>query len=258
MRRRTFFLGAVLIFSAFLWTPALFAAESKTTVSATNGKVELRATAGIEQVKSFTLDSPKRLVVDLYGVRPGSHKDQISLDAGFKLLRVGKFEKNRTRFVFDVDGEAFPHYELKESADAVVVAWGKALEQPAPAQTVPPQPASKSASHATITAVDFSREENGSNFFIGAEGTAVVRQPVTEGNSIQLIFGNTALSKPVHRVYDTFDFPTSILSVTPYQIDVEEGPETHFVIILKSDFQWQLRKHAKGFVMFVKDGGAVQ
>lgn len=97
MRRSNVLLSILmLLFSLAVVMPV--AAESLSTVNVAGQKVTLSATAEVEQIRYFSLDSPKRLVVDLYGVTPGAHPADIPLSAGFSALRTGTLE-NRTRFV---------------------------------------------------------------------------------------------------------------------------------------------------------------
>ena len=103
MRKSVVLLSMVLltmlsVLAAFAW-----AADSVSLVNVAEQEAVLKATDGVEKVRYFTLDSPKRLVVDLYGVKPGEHSRNFDLSGGFDSLRVGPYE-NKTRFVFDVAG----------------------------------------------------------------------------------------------------------------------------------------------------------
>ncbi|MBW6510465.1 MAG: AMIN domain-containing protein, partial [Desulfuromonadales bacterium] len=137
MRRSSVLLSIMmLLFSLAVVIPV--AAESLSTVSVSGQQVTLSATAGVEQVRYFSLDSPKRLVVDLYGVDPGSHAADIPLGGGFNSLRTGTLE-NRTRFVFDVTGSQFPTFNVATGTAGAVVTWQpaeattfSALAEPAP------------------------------------------------------------------------------------------------------------------------------
>ncbi|MCK4503572.1 MAG: hypothetical protein KAU22_11100, partial [Desulfuromonadales bacterium] len=68
MRRSVVLLSTLMLFFSIALVSPLCAAESLSVVSVAPKQVQLTATMGIEQVRYFTLDSPKRLVVDLYGV----------------------------------------------------------------------------------------------------------------------------------------------------------------------------------------------
>ncbi len=99
MRRSVLLLSTLFTLFTVALTAPLYAADSYSEVSVATQKVELSAAMGIDQVRYFTLDSPKRLVVDLYGVKPGDHDLSFPLEEGFSLLRVGPLE-NKTRFRF--------------------------------------------------------------------------------------------------------------------------------------------------------------
>jgi len=225
----------------------LFAAESLSVVSVSQKRVQLTATMGIEQVRYFTLDSPKRLVVDLYGVQPGEQKEDITLSDGFKLLRVGPLE-NKTRFVFDVDGLVFPTFKVKTDKDQVVVTWEPSQEAVEQAYAEP-----ATAGSAKITAIDFASESGQSKLYINVDGQAEATKPQRDGNKVQFAFKNTTLPHSLRRVYDTLAFPSAIYSVTPYLVDATGKPEVRFSVLLKGNVPYSLQKNAAGYVLTVDD-----
>ena len=252
MRRSVLLLSALsMIFTVALASP-LCAAESLSVVAMTEKKVELTATMGIEQVRYFTLDSPKRLVVDLYGVQPGNHDLDFSLTDGFKDLRVGPLE-NKTRFVFDVAGAVFPTFNVKTDNNKVVVTWEPSLNAEKKALAEP-----ATAGSAKITAIDFDSENSQSKLLINVSGQAEATNTVREGNKVQFALKNTTLPRALRRDFDTLTFPSAIYSVTPYLVNVAGRPEVRFVVMLKGDVPFQLQKNANGYVFTVSDGQYAQ
>jgi len=239
----------LLMFLSVALVSPIYAADSLSVVSVAAKKVTLSATAGIEQIRYFTLDSPKRLVVDLYGVRPGEHDENYQLNNGFKLLRVGPLD-NKTRFVFDVTGSVFPTYKVNaDDNNEVVVTWEPSQETVENALAEP-----ETVGSAKITAIDFSSEGGQSKVYISLSGKSDVVGPVRDGNKIQFSFKNTTLPRSLRRVFDTLVFPSAIHSVTPYLVDETGQAETRFIVFLKGDVPYQLDKNASGYVFSVKDG----
>ncbi len=248
MRRSAVLLSTLLLILSVTFVAPLCAADSLSVVSVAKKKVQLSATTGIEQVRYFTLDSPKRLVVDLYGVQPGSHASEFELDNGFKTLRVGALD-TKTRFVFDVTGSDFPIFKVNTDNDRVTVTWEPVQET---AANVKAEPAS--AGSAKITAIDFATENGKSNVHISLTGQADVATPVRDGNKIQFSLKNTTLPRALRREFDTLAFPSAIYSVTPYLVNESGSPEVRFNVILKGDVPYKLYKDANGYVFSVSDG----
>jgi len=252
MRRSVVLLSMFLLFLSVALVSPLCAADSLSVVSVADKRVQLTATAGIEQIRYFTLDSPKRLVVDLYGVRPGEHDENFKLNNGFKFLRVGPLD-NKTRFVFDVTGMVFPTYQVSTDNNEVVVTWEHSQEA---VKNALAEPATQGS--AKITAIDFNSEGGQSKVYISLDGSADVSGPDYDGNKIQFALKNTTLPRSLRRVFDTLAFPSAIHSVTPYLVDETGRSEVRFVVYLKGDVPYRLEKNASGYVFSVNDEGYAQ
>ena len=248
MRRSAVLLSlVVMLFSVALVTHS-FAADSMSMTNVSAKKVVLSATSGIDQVKYFTLDSPKRLVVDLYGVAPGDHNQSAALTDGFKLLRSGPLD-SRTRFVFDVEGDVFPTFNVAIKQDEAIVTWERP-EQTAINAMVEPEITGKSK----ISAIDFSSDSGQSLLNITVDGNATVTKPTQSGRKVQFSVNNATLPRALRREFDTLSFPSAIYSATPYLINAGGNPVVKFVVLLKGDQPYQLRKSSNGFVFSVVDG----
>ncbi len=253
MRRSVVLLSTVLMILTVAFVTPLCAAESLSVASVAEKRVKLTATMGIEQVRYFTLDSPKRLVVDLYGVQQGNHDNEFQLSDGFKLLRVGPLD-NKTRFVFDVAGSVFPTFKVNTEEDQqVVVTWEHSQDSVANALA---EPATEGS--AKLTAIDFASEGAESRIYLHLKGNAEVTNPVRDGNKIQFALKNTTLPRSLRRVFDTLAFPSAIHSATPYLVNATGQPEVRFVILLKGDVAYRLQQSPSGYVFAVTDGRYAQ
>ena len=252
MRRSVVLLSMMVSFSLLAMGNPLWAADSFSLISIAEKRVEISATMGVEQIRYFTLDSPKRLVVDLYGVMPGKHEESIPLTNGFKLLRVGPLD-NKTRFVFDVAGAVFPTFTVAPETDRVVVTWEESQDSVAAALAEP-----ATVGSAKITAIDFASENNQSKLLISIDGSANVTPPVREGNKVQFAIKNTTLPRSLRRVFDTLAFPSAIHSVTPYLVNDAGKPEVRVVVLLKGDVPYRLEESSTGYAFSVNDGRYAQ
>ncbi|MFO7813801.1 MAG: type IV pilus secretin PilQ [Pelovirga sp.] len=246
MRRSSVLLSILLLFSLAVVMPV--AAESLSTVDVTGQKVTLSATAEVEQIRYFSLDSPKRLVVDLYGVAPGEHAEEISLSAGFSTLRTGTLE-NRTRFVFDVAGDQFPTFNVATGSQSAVVTW-----QPAESTTFSALAEPAPQGSAKVDAIDFTSDDGRSRLMMSISGQTEATTPVRDGNRVQFSLPDTSLPRALRREFDTLAFPSAIHSVTPYLVNAGGQPEVRVVVLLKGNVPFQLQKVAGGYEFIVNDG----
>ncbi len=237
------FLSAVISLSSFAW-----ASDSVSSVMVADYKAEFRASEGMQKVRYFTLDSPKRLVVDLYGIQPGDHDNMFSLSHGFKTLRVGPYE-DKTRFVFDVSDDTFPIFEVVTDEQTVVVTWQPVAST---AHKVAAEPATVGT--AQVSAIDFSSVSGQSVLEISLAGSAVASQLIEKKNKINFSLENTTLPRALRRNFDTLAFPSAIHSVNPYLVNVGGQPEVRFVVTLKDDVPYRLEKTEKGYAFIVTDG----
>ena len=82
----------------------------------------MQADCLVDNYEFFSLGGPDRLVVDVYGVRPGFEARSIPLSDDFSRMRVGVY-KEKLRFVFDTSGK-FPRYDVIRKGESVVITWG--------------------------------------------------------------------------------------------------------------------------------------
>lgn len=248
MRRSVLLLSMVILAMATILLPSAWAADSFSSINVSQQKAELTASAGVEKVRYFTLDSPKRLVVDLYGVQPGKHSRRYPLSNGFKDLRVGPYE-NKTRFVFDVSGSSFPTFKVNTENEHVVVTW-----QPAQVVTDSVKAEPETSGSAQVTAIDFTSEKGQSKVLVSVKGDAAASKAVIKDNKVSFSLKNATLPRALRRDFDTFAFPSAIYSVTPYSVNISGEPEVRFTVALKGAVPYQLNKTATGYEFIVTDG----
>lgn len=248
MRRSVVLLSMFFMAMMMTLVPYAWASDSLSSVNVASQKAEITATAGIEKVRYFTLDSPKRLVVDLYGVQPGPHSRDFALSEGFNSLRIGPYE-DKTRFVFDVEGSVFPTFNVNTENDQVIVTWSAAQQV---AQQVRSEPATTGS--AQVTAIDFSVDSGESKLLISLDGMVAATQPVRDGNKVLFSLQDSTLPRALRRVFDTLAFPSAIQSVSPYLVNVSGQPEVRFTVTLKGDVPYRLQKTAGGYAFVVTDG----
>jgi len=119
--------------------------------------VTLQADGLVDNYKFFSLGGPDRLVLDVYGVKPGFEARSVPLSDDFSKMRVG-VHKEKLRFVFDASGK-LPKYDVTRKSKSVVISWGsgtssipETAEKSKPASVFVPAPVRE------VTAPAFSEE----------------------------------------------------------------------------------------------------
>jgi type IV pilus assembly protein PilQ len=96
-------------------------------LNATPTELEVRATAAIRDVKSFTLENPPRLVVDLIGAKQGKAPKQLDVQQGaVERVRVGA-HSDKVRLVLDLR-EPLPGHRVEKVAKGVIVHFEAAAD----------------------------------------------------------------------------------------------------------------------------------
>ncbi len=244
MKRSVVLLGVLLMLISAFGSYA-FAAESMSVVNTGEKKVELTSTLGVDHIKYFTLDAPKRLVVDLYGVVPGTHADIIPLSDGFGQLRAGALT-DKTRFVFDVSGSSFPVFKVDVRQDRAIVTWVEAD------MASTEFPAVKGS--ATITSIDFSAANGKSALNINVSGMSEASSVTRDGTRLTFSLNKASIPKSLQREFDTLSFPSAVYSANAYQVNAAGEPEVRFIVQLKASVPYELSKTANGYVLTVEDG----
>lgn len=211
-----------------------------------DAQVRLSADGGIEKVRYFTLETPKRLVVDLYGVDPGTETVYLLHD-GFDKMRVGPYD-DKTRFVFDVSGTEFPKFLVKSEGEFVTVSWTRAQ----PAAVV--KPVKSVRADAAIQTIDFKKQNGTSRLFIGLDTEVDPKAFVVDGNKIQFTLPNTTIPRALRRVFDTVAFPSAIHSATPYLVADDKRSEVRFLVLLKGSAEATLDTEKNQVMLTVNDG----
>ena len=232
------------------------------------GKAILAANGEIQDYKYFTLASPPRLVVDIYGVRPGFKQRVFDTEAGMSQLRIGTY-KEKTRFVFDAESSALPEHTVDKQDTDIAVVWGNTVAASAPevvAADAKPEPAieieapakpraaKKISSAVAIEAIDFESENGRSYISVSLSGPGEIAGPTLEGNLVRFEVKNATISRALRRTLDTSAFPTAVTSVTPYTVTEGNFQNVRIAVDLKGSVAYALEQEGSLVRLIVDDG----
>ncbi len=210
------------------------------------GRATLFTDGGVDQFKFFSLSAPPRLVVDLYGVKPDFKERYYRTSNGFSQMRVGTYD-NRTRFVFDAQGDVMPKHDVLQQDNALLVTWEGTG---APAQPAP-RPSGTSVS---VDAVDFQVRGSQSVFTVTLSGPAQVTDSVAKGDIVRFGVKNASISRALRRIVDPSAFPSAVRMITPYTVQERGGQEVRFAVELKGNVPYSLQRDGNNVVFMVENG----
>jgi type IV pilus assembly protein PilQ len=215
------------------------------SVKLNNGSAIMKADGRIEKVRSFELGAPPRLVVDLFGVRPAFQQRSFKASSGFKRIRVGSYN-DKTRFVFDAEGEV-PSHAVKEEPSAVAVSWGDGVKEAAPMPSPP-------GAAVTVKDVKFHVENGQSVVSVVLSGSAETIAPTLKGDTVNFGIRNANISRDLRRTIDASAFPSAVRLVTPYTVQVDGKQDVRFAVQLKGPVPYSFKKEGNTIKFVVEDG----
>ncbi|MFB9866797.1 type IV pilus secretin PilQ [Vreelandella sulfidaeris] len=215
------------IAALYLLLPALAAAAVLTDIevdSTTNGGVhlDLRFTGGVPELRSYRLESPPRVALDLAATQSGLANRRLTVGSG-GVEQVTAVEGNgRTRLVVNLSEPRV--FSSSVQGDRLRLTF--AAEEPNPASA--PSQASPSSTGLSsegletaegpqIENIDFRRGADGAGRLVVTFDRAGVEADVREGGPDQVLveLQDVAIPDSLNQIYDVTDFATPITRITP-------------------------------------------
>jgi len=226
-------------------------AESIVTgITSAGDTILINVTGPIPDFKTFRLNKPERVVVDLLGVRSAPALKMVTVNAaGISTARVGTYS-DKTRIVLDAIIGGLPDAEVVKNSAGVSVSFAAAAKTVAanPADVTSVQTVSKdnsaSALAAEIESIDFQAFEKLSRVSVKVKGSFTVGQPAKAEGFVSFRVTNALLPKHLQRSYEAREFTSPVLRVTPIQVRTTKGEDTVIRVAMRMDASYSLRKEA--------------
>ncbi|RLB60574.1 MAG: type IV pilus secretin PilQ, partial [Deltaproteobacteria bacterium] len=234
-------------------------------VTLSAGRAILASNGKIGKFQYFALNNPPRLIVDVYGMRPGFKERSFAAEAGFKKVRVGAYN-NKTRLVFDASEDTLPEHLVEGRTTDILVTWGDvkpapvvktapvAAEKPVKAAPVKAVVPVKAVGTANVEAIDFFSEDGRSVIVIALSEAAKVLAPVKEGNLVRFEVVNSSISRALRRTIDASAFPSAVTSVTPYTVKDGDHQNVRIAVELKGPVAYALEQDGTTVRLVIDDG----
>lgn len=196
--------------------------------------------------KSFQLESPPRLVVDVHNPGPAPGFDTLALKGNaFEQLRIGRYPE-KVRFVLD-GRHGLPEVSVRaEGRDLIVLAGephpqGGVSEASATAPDPPPEAAPAPWTPVQVTGIDLVQGERSSDVLITTQGKAVY-DVEESGNEIRIVLPGAAIPPYLMAPVDASSSAAAVLGVVPEQAGTGPAGQARFKVRLKEKVPYHVQQ----------------
>ncbi len=265
---------------------------SITDVVASQDAISIVITGGaVNEFKTFRLNKPERVIIDLPNVKAGTLNKLIQLNnAGVSTARIGSYP-DKARIVLDAINGTLPDAIIEKTSDGLKVQFPTGAKKSPSAsaassvgagatstesvkntatktESAPAVPAKivevkknepaviqnkKAASPARVPipfavsqvqAVDFQVFEQFTRVTVKASSEPVVDNPVKQPGTISFRIRNAQLPRSLQRSFETRDFITPVLRITPVQIQTKSGKDVMIRVAMRSDAPFEFSRES--------------
>ncbi|HMK76785.1 MAG TPA: AMIN domain-containing protein, partial [Thermodesulfobacteriota bacterium] len=213
---------------------------------------------------TFKLDSPPRLVLDVWGVdtRKSSFKVKNPL---IKAVRIGHYP-DKLRLVFDSQKLQLPPYQVNRIDDKLMVSLGN-IPQPSEPQIFvqgksakePPAGPSKAQAESpgkpnTLTGIDFKRMDDKSRVILSlSEENPQFESSTPSKNVIAIEVKNASAPKNLLKGLDTSSFKSVVSHVELKNVKVGKTNDVQVLVKLGEEAPYETTKEGKEIFIDVKE-----
>ncbi len=241
-----------------------------------NTVLKIQADGALGNFNSFELDSPSRIVVDIWGVDNAIGKDILKIkSAHIKAVRIGS-HPDKARLVFDSAKAKLPPHSIVKENDTITITIGpkvvpekkaeavkaaepkaeasapaEAVMAEAPAEAVKQEPAAQAeapavaepAARSTIESIDFRKVLGVATLAVsGTAKTEYTIKDSADGKTIVLDIKDAVIPKELTRTLDAVKLKTAVLSISSYQESVKPEHDVRVLIKLSEKTSYEVKE----------------
>jgi len=229
-----------------------------TDVVARDGKIAIVSQAPIKDFKTFRLNKPERVVVDIFNAKTTMVNKLVQLnEGGVSTARVGSYA-DKIRIVFDSQGGSLPDATFENTSNGLNVVFvpsskGGQVATLSPAKSSPvTAKATAEESVAQVTSIDFQVVDSISRITLKLAGSPVVDEPVKAAGTLSFRIRNAQLPRNLQRSLEAREFVSPVLRVTPVLVKTKASEDVLIRVSLKTDAAYELRREADVVYLDVK------
>ncbi len=234
-----------------------------TDVVAQAGGIAIVTQTPITDYKTFRLNKPERVVVDILNAKLNMPNKLVQLNvAGVSTARVGSYP-DKVRVVFDAINGALPEASFDKTQTGLMVLFAaQSNEKQQPAVAVVTQPEKRnvavpvkeqatsvskevsSNASAQVASLDFQVLGDTSRVTVKVVGSPQIEEPVKISGSVSFRIKNAQLPRNLQRSLEAREFVSPVLRITPVQVKTKTGNDILVRVALKMDSGYELRREA--------------
>ena len=219
----------------------------------------LVADGKVENYNAFTLDSPARLVVDVWNVEPRTTKKTVKSQSPLvKQVRIGRYPE-KLRFVFDAVGSKLAPYAIEPVNNGLAVSFGNVPPSSGPQVAVqgtelapPPTPSASPGKTAVLTRIDFKQLDHRSRIAISSTGDLAFDSKIVSNNILVVDLKNAFIPKHLQRPLDTGEFESAIEYVTLENVKRGKANDARISIRLREEVPYDITQEGKDLFIDVE------
>ena len=208
----------------------------------------------LENYNAFKLDSPARLVLDLWQVDTRYPQKAIKTKNPFiKMVRIGH-HPDKLRLVFDSVKPQLPPYQINRIENKLIVSIGN-VPQPSEPQILLPEKAAGEGGPPPKTKVqvkapiDFKQMDNKSRIVVTLTGEPKFESYTVSKNAIVVDIKNAFVPKHLQRGLDTSQFESAVDYVNIQNVKTGKVNDVRILIKLKEEAPFETVQEGK--ILFI-------
>jgi len=190
--------------------------------------VTLISDGRIGDYKSFELEEPPRLVIDISNVKKAYPKNLIQVDHPLlKRVRLGEYPK-KTRFVFDVARPQMPQFQINGAEGNLLVSFVRT-------EKVPP----KIEELGTLTGIDFKQMDHKSRIVVSTSDVATYDVFKMVDTAVALDLKKMRVPRKLKRGVDTRAFNSAVDYINLYNVKSETSRDVRIIVRLREGVDFE-------------------
>ncbi|OGP54271.1 MAG: hypothetical protein A2162_09115, partial [Deltaproteobacteria bacterium RBG_13_52_11b] len=206
----------------------------------------------IENYNAFKLDSPSRLVLDLWSVDTRYPQKSVTIKTPFiKKMRIGRYP-DKLRVVFDSSKSEIPPYQINRIDDKLVVSFGN-VPQPSEPQIFiqekgkvsSPGDKKTSGKSGTVTRIDFKQMDRKSRIIIGTTEEPTYESRTVSKDVFAVELKNAFVPKHLQRPLDTSQFDSAVNTIQIQNVKAGKENDVRISVTLKEEVPCETAQEGK-------------
>jgi type IV pilus assembly protein PilQ len=228
---------------------------------------DILADGKIENFDAFKLDSPARLVLDIWGVDTRKNSFKVK-NLYIKGVRIGHYQ-DKLRLVFDSQKAQLPPYQVNRIEDRVIVSLGN-IPQPSEPQIYVQEKSTKESRStplkaqaeirsnpgkpSTLTSIDFKQMDDKSRIVLSVSTEDPQFEASTPSkNTIAVEVKNAFAPKNLLKRLDTSAFGSAVSYMDLKNVKVGKGNDLQVLVSLAEEVPYETSKEGKEIFIDIKE-----